>query len=59
VISRFQAFAFSNATCNRYVPAEREDHVKKALQGMRHVYHAKPARLVPIKVRGCTSQIQM
>ena len=32
-----------------YVEAEREDHVKKALAGMRHVYHMKPIRLVPIK----------
>jgi transcription elongation factor SPT5 len=32
-----------------YVEAEREDHVKKALQGMRHVYHMRPIRLVPIK----------
>ena len=32
-----------------YVEAEREDHVKKALAGMRHVYHTKPIRLVPIK----------
>ena len=31
-----------------YVEAEREDHVRKALQGMRHVYHGKPVRLVPI-----------
>ena len=32
-----------------YVEAEREDHVRKALAGMRHVYHTKPIRLVPIK----------
>ena len=32
-----------------YVEADREDHVKKALAGMRHVYHMKPIRLVPIK----------
>ena len=32
-----------------YVEAEREDHVKKALAGMRHVYHMRPIRLVPIK----------
>jgi len=31
-----------------YVEAEREDYVRKALQGMRHVYHSKPIRLVPI-----------
>ena len=31
-----------------YVEAEREDQVRKALQGMRHVYHGKPVRLVPI-----------
>ena len=31
-----------------YVEAEREDQVRKALQGMRQVYHAKPIRLVPI-----------
>ena len=31
-----------------YVEAEREDYVRKALQGMRHVYHSKPSRLVPI-----------
>ena len=27
----------------------RDDHVKKALQGLRHVYHMKPPRLVPLK----------
>lgn len=32
-----------------YVEAEREDQVRKALTGMRHVYHSKPIRLVPIK----------
>ena len=32
-----------------YVEAHREDHVRKALQGLRHVYHSKPIRLVPIK----------
>ena len=31
-----------------YVEAEREDHVRSALQGLRHVYHSKPIRLVPI-----------
>ena len=31
-----------------YVEAERESDVKKALQGMRHVYHSKPIKLVPI-----------
>ena len=31
-----------------YVEAEREDHVKKALAGLRHVYHSKPIKLVPI-----------
>ena len=32
-----------------YIEAEREDHVRRALNGMRHIYHAKPIRLVPIK----------
>jgi len=32
-----------------YVEAEREDYVKKALAGMRHVYHMRPIKLVPIK----------
>jgi len=32
-----------------YVEAMRDDHVKKALQGLRHVYHMKPPRLVPLK----------
>jgi transcription elongation factor SPT5 len=31
-----------------YVEAERESDVKKALTGMRHVYHSKPIKLVPI-----------
>ena len=32
-----------------YVEAMRDDHVKKALQGLRHVYHMKPPKLVPLK----------
>ena len=36
-----------------YIEAEREDNVKRALQGMRHVYHSKPPKLVPIKAGRC------
>ena len=35
--------------CYIYVEAEREAHVKHALAGMRHVYHSKAIKLVPIK----------